>query len=204
MRSASSSAHLSDIEMAALIEGRSSGRSSGRSIPQLQAHLSDCDECRLLMVESSRAVDAAVTTGRRSYWAWTTGISAIAALLLFAFLPRPQLQFREPHQPSGIERREGSAAANVVRILLPDENSAIPPRQIRFLWHREDKASYRLTVVDRTGDLVWQATTSDSSLILPDSAALKPGTTFYWYVDALRLDGSSITSGRQSFRTLAR
>jgi hypothetical protein len=56
-------------------------------------------------------------------------------------------------------------------------------------------------VTGSDGDSLWAAHTSDTAITLPESIAADSGVTRHWYVDALLADGSSRSTGMQSFRT---
>ena len=54
-----------------------------------------------------------------------------------------------------------------------------------------------LTLLDADGRTRWSGSTSDTSLTLPDSVVLVPGSTINWYVDGLQADGRSVGTGPQ-------
>lgn len=191
--------HLSDIEMATYVDGNG----STRSLAQMQEHLAACDECRHLLVESNRLIESARPRSSLRSWGWKAGLPAIAALLLLAFVPRMfERADTAPILPSvAVERRADAGRETAIRTILPAEDASVSREGIRFAWVPDDGASYRVTVTDATGGPVWETTTSDTTAVLPLSVVMPPDSRFYWYVDALRLDGSSATSGRQSFTT---
>jgi hypothetical protein len=68
-----------------------------------------------------------------------------------------------------------------------------------FAWRAiEGAVAYRLTITDSAGDEVWSQTSSDTSR--PTPPRLQPKKMYFWYVDALRNDGVSATSGVRRFQ----
>lgn len=191
--------HLSDIEIAAFTDGNS----STRSLAGMHEHLAACDQCRNLLIESTRLMHSSPKRSSRRSLVWKAGLPAIAALLLISLVPRLLTDRDEASGLSNaaVERRIDAGRETGIRVIQPGEGATVGPEQIRFVWARDGEASYRLTVTDATGGPVWEITTSDTTAHLPESTAIAPNSRFYWYVDALRLDGSSATSGRHSFAT---
>ena len=72
---------------------------------------------------------------------------------------------------------------------------------MRFVWHRDDDAAYRLFVTDSAGAQVYSAATSDTVVVLPATVHLQAGAHYHWYVDALRSDGTSVNSVSSEFVT---
>jgi hypothetical protein len=58
--------------------------------------------------------------------------------------------------------------------------------------------TYRVTITDAAGKLIWANTSTDTSLTLPPTL-LSPHTTYFWYVDALRADGRAASTGVRRF-----
>jgi hypothetical protein len=73
---------------------------------------------------------------------------------------------------------------------------------IVFLWRSEPgAASYRLTVVDSTGTIVWSERLPDTTLAAPAVAGLAPSREYRWWVEAYLHDGTSTRSEVRRFRT---
>ena len=187
--------HLTDIEMAAMAEGSA----STRTVEQMQAHLAECDECRGLLVDVTRLASLMpVLPSRTPTVAWGVVGLAAAGLLTIGLLTA--LTSRSVQTPQIASERTPAGERESVRTLLP-EGVVSELHRLRFVWAADGDVSYRLTVTDATGGPVWATTTTDTTVVLPDSVLLAPGSRYYWYVDALHLDGSSATSGRREFAT---
>jgi hypothetical protein len=71
-----------------------------------------------------------------------------------------------------------------------------------FTWRAvEGAGTYRITITDSAGTPVFTATTTDTSIVPPSSQPLAHGGSYLWYVDALRNDGTTWSTGVQSFTT---
>ena len=187
--------HLTDIEIAAMADGTR----SNRTVPQLQAHLAQCDECRGLLVDVTRLADLASEAPRETR-GFSLRMAGLAAAAVFAIsLPLLYPAMSVPTREVASERT-GAVERQSIRTLMPG-GVVNDSHRLRFAWSGEQDASYRLTLTDATGGPVWLTTTTETSTILPDSIHLDVGARYYWYVDALHLDGSSVTSGRREFTT---
>lgn len=187
------SRHLSDATLAAFIDGRLTDRERAAA----ETHLASCDDCRSTLVASSRIIRATPPASKAAAARrWAIGAAAVAGIVLVAVLPR--WPATGPAAP--VERIAPDEVARLTT-LAPQDDAVVRPDSLVFAWRREERASYRVTLTDESGATVWQATTTDSSIRFPSTAQLAAGRRFYWYVDALRADGSSTSSGPQSFRT---
>ena len=166
-----------------------------RSLPpptraSVDAHLAECASCRAELVAAKRLVRSAPSAK------WTRGsfvaVAGIAATILVALLIRPNAQ------PDERLRSTVGSSASVLTTVNPPPDSASAATDRTFVWRRDAAVvEYTLTLMDADGRTRWSVSTSDTSVTLPDSIALTPGTTGYWYVDGLRGDGRSVGTGRQ-------
>jgi hypothetical protein len=166
----------------------------------VERHLVACAECRGDLVQAQRTVITAPSARRTSRRHWITlGALAAAAVLVVAVWPRNEVT----RSPVPIERDAPvtPVTAEVVTIVSPSANGEIDEATPTFRWNRDDGSSYRITVTDEGGRPLWTETTNDTSVVLPATAQLPRGARFFWYVDALRPDGRSVTSGINAFRT---
>ena len=75
----------------------------------------------------------------------------------------------------------------------------IPATGTQFVWRRVARADrYVVVLVDRTGREVFSMNTVDTTLTLPDTARLTPGTEYLWWVQAAMPDGSTLSATTQS------
>ena len=138
---------------------------------------------------------------RRRTWPVAAGLAAAVLAAILVFAPW------EPSGPTGPVFRGPDTAVPGERgpapgIVHPADESTTDLRGVRFGWRAAaPAATYRLTLTDDTGDVVWTASTTATLLTLPPDSALDPGATYFWYVDALLPDGRSVSSGVHEFRT---
>jgi hypothetical protein len=189
-----SSAHLNEADIAAYLDGAMTETER----KGMEAHLSTCDECRLEVTDSHEAVNTAPRTAGRSRLPirWI-GLAAAAAVLVVAVST-----FSRTTSNGTTER--GTAVGfpglqRVVAIVSPGDNSALGSDR-RLVWRSEGSgATYRLTIGDDSGQPIHSASLSDTSFAIPGSVALTAGRKYFWYVDAITGDGTTATSGLNSF-----
>ncbi len=185
--------HLSSEELGAFL----ANALTDKQRDAVERHLVSCAECRSDLVEAQRAVIAAPSAQRGDRRRWiTVAALAAAAVLVIAVWPRNEIT----RNPVRVERNT-PALSGAVTIVSPLVNGEIDRTTPSFVWNRDDGSSYRITVTDEGGRPLWSESTSDTTIVLPATTQLAPGARFFWYVDALRSDGRSITSGINAFRT---
>ncbi|MCC6241424.1 MAG: hypothetical protein IT353_01230 [Gemmatimonadaceae bacterium] len=82
-----------------------------------------------------------------------------------------------------------------VQLVAPRKGTIIPSTGTQFVWRRVSLADrYLLVLVDRTGREVFSMNTLDTTLTLPDTARLTPGTEYLWWVQASMADGSTLSA----------
>jgi hypothetical protein len=128
-------------------------------------------------------------------------VPAAAAAILALLLLRPG-----PTRPTGEEalraddnQTQESAALAVVSPVEGDTADVGGPS---FIWRAAPgEPLYRLTIADRTGRTLWTGDTPDTTLVPPRALRLDRGSKHFWYVDALDVEGRSVTTGTRSFHT---
>jgi hypothetical protein len=187
--------HLSTEDVAAYIDHRLPPSERRRA----EAHMVACDDCRSELAQAAQLVTGApaVGTGTSRRTVTIAGLAAAAVVVLAVSLSLPG---RKP-SPSSTQRATSDAEANVVRALAPAAGATVSSPAQAFVWHREGDARYQLRIVDSTGSPVWTTTTNDTSARLPATLRLPPQSRYFWYVDALRSDGVSMSSGPRPFGT---
>jgi hypothetical protein len=178
--------HLEPQAVAAYAAGRLNDSERER----IERHLAQCPECVSEVVAIHRMTRPARWPARLL----VGGLAAAAALAIWIGGPG-----RAPPAPADDIR--GPEAPSVLQLdaVRPADGSTLGDSG--FAWHAiENAVTYRLTITDEAGDEMWSQTTSDTSLLLPAGARLAPGRTYFWYVDALRSDGASATSGVRRFQ----
>jgi anti-sigma factor RsiW len=162
----------------------------------VERHLVVCSDCRRELVEAHRAISTAPDVRRtKAGWYGVAGLAAAAAVLLVIW---PREQFRPAS--TAIERNAPAvAAAGALTIVSPIPSGELDSSTRSFTWNRNDDASYRITITDSAGRSIWSGNTQDTTIAVPASVQLERGARFFWYVDALRADGRSVTSGINTF-----
>jgi hypothetical protein len=158
--------------------------------PEAVAHLLACPRCAREVASVARLLEAPEVGreldrlgqrrsrryGRRLVGGLIVGGAAAAALLLMLVrAPSSPL----PHTPY----REESVTATVApRLVAPLDAAA--PRDM-FRWTSVPRADrYRITLFARDGSVIWEASTRDTAIALPDLVHLVPNDTVLWRVAA--------------------
>lgn len=175
------------------------------TLAEFETHLLGCAECQAAVREgvAVRAAlrDKATAPGLerrdwRRWWPIPTGIAAAAAILLLVLRP-PGV--KSP-ATGPIVRGPGEMTVTLEAI-SPLDGAVTVKDSVVFTWRSlGTEVSYRLTLTDERGDLIWSVGTTDTMVLLPSSAKLLSGRTNIWYVDALLADGRSATTGARRFR----
>ncbi len=163
---------------------------------QAEAHLAYCADCREDVVAITRIVRRRPPWKR---WSVIGPLAAAAALVLLVAQPWRPSTTEEP-----VLRGDPVEAADRFAALSPSQDDAVSADSaIVFSWSGSGAAaSYRISVTDENGDLIWSESTTDTMISLSDNVMLESGKTYFWYVDALLLNGRSATTGVRRF-TLA-
>jgi anti-sigma factor RsiW len=185
--------HLSEREIAAYLD-------QGLEVDErhrIDAHLDLCSACRAELISVMRLTSAPSGRSRVSRWVWVP--AAIAAGLAAVLLLRPP----PPGGPASLERPVAGPAESLPRLVVtgPVNGDSVTLGGLTFQWRSRQGDSYRVTVLTESGEPVWTAETTDTSISLPASISLEPGRGYFWRVDAVA-DGLSATSGVQRFQVV--
>ncbi|HJR33360.1 MAG TPA: hypothetical protein VJ817_00290, partial [Gemmatimonadales bacterium] len=164
---------LDELELARFAEGKAEGAARVEAI----AHLADCEVCRkqltaLVVLLGEPVVAAEVprpeANARPPMRAMlgAAGLVAVAATLLLLVLPR-----EIPVDPNAL--RDPTLTATTAPVAIEPVGEV---RQARTLtWNRVDGASsYRATLFDSTGTVLFELQLSDTVARIPDSVRLVP------------------------------
>jgi len=180
--------HLTDEEVAGYID-----RSlTAPERDEVDGHLASCAECR---AEVRAAAQIVRDQGRRAMCIRGSVLAAAAAAVaLIVTNPFAQDETRNP------TLRGPDAPLDVgdrlVTVVSPAEGASVQRTGLTFVWRPvEADARYRFTLTNVLGDDIWSADTRDTALMVPADVSLEPGERYLWYVDALLLDGRSVTTG---------
>ena len=194
--------HVTSEDLAGYLEHRLDRESALR----VESHMGDCAACRADLVQI-RALIGALPSSRESphrYRSWPRrGWLAAAALVVAALVPLARSAERR-HGQAPVMRTAPSSAARIA-VVAPDpaaQDRPVDPEKVVFTWRAVDGAgTYRITVTDSAGTPVFTTPTTDTSITAPPDLRLVHGGSYLWYVDALRSDGTTWSTGVQSFST---
>ena len=185
------SGHIHEDEVAAYLD---------RTLPdadrrRVEAHLSSCDECRAEAIASREAVSSAPSSRSSSFRSWRViGGAVAAAAVIFA-----ASTISRSRADRAVER-DANIAPSAITIASPADGSTLgADRAVTWRGFAEN-TSYRITVADQGAQPIYTTTVRDTSAVIPASVALVTGRKYFWYVDAIRADGTTATSGLKSFR----
>lgn len=177
--------------VAAYLEGEISGAERERA----EAHFAVCAACRGELVEVRRLADSAPRIRRP---APAVGIAAAAVILLAAGLATLSGRLATPDGP--VVRASDPVAVAALHAVAPAPGASLPASELRFVWNAAPAGStYRVVVLDASGSPLWAGETADTTAVVPSEIVLEPGATYFWFVDALSADGSSLTTGARQF-----
>jgi hypothetical protein len=210
---------LDDIRLGAFLE-KSLGEQELRTA---EAHLARCDDCLARLVALHAAVTAvreapvlappdvlarakALVKAPRTLWglrvpSWGRiqpayrWAGAVAAILLVFVIGEEMLRRPSelPTVPSEI-RAPGEGVAGAFQPTAPAPEARVPATRLAFQWSAMPEAvRYELSVIDDDGDVVWEATTRETTAA-PSPTTLVPGDTYYWRITAWLSDGRAMQS----------
>ncbi len=178
--------HVRPEEIAAYLD-RTASPEERRAI---ERHLVVCAECR-------RDLQLAAELGgepRRTTWV-KIGIPIAAAAVLAIAVLGPEGTERDSVLRG--QRAEGTRTFGAV---MPGDGAEVRADSLVFTWRSEGTGvHYLLTVTEESGDVLWTADTSDTTVALPNNVGVTPGQRYYWYVDALLEGAASSTTGVRAF-----
>ena len=165
------SGHLESGEVAAYLDGALAP--SDRT--DVEAHLADCDACRMEVVDVARLVRARPNSRR---WYLPAGAAAAAAAVLLLLIPGPGQDGLAPP-----DYREPVITTTVAPNAIAPRGTITTAR--RLIWSSVPHADrYQVAVFDDTGRVLWETQTSDTATALPDRIRFQPGAPYHWKVKA--------------------
>jgi hypothetical protein len=182
--------HIDEDELASYLD-RTLSDADRRLI---EAHLSACDECRAEVIASREAVSSAPTLGGSRFRSWRIiggAVTAAAVIVVIGTLSRSRTD-------RDIER-DANTTVPAVTIVNPADGSPLGTDRIVTWRALAENTSYRVTIADQSAQPIHTTTVRDTSAVIPQSVSLVAGRKYFWYVDAIRTDGTTATSGLKSF-----
>ena len=192
MTESSDTQHPSNEQVAAFLDGRLTTDERA----QVLTHFAACPECRREMTVANKLLGARRDVRRGP----VIGLATILAAALAFMVVRPI-----SHDPAA----PGAAVRSSDQLSQPDRiaeltvvapaNQAVVDSTIVFRWRSGGPdATYRVTVQDRSGAVVWDTTLADTALALPRRVVLAKGQ-YFWSLDAQLADGGSAKAGAHQF-----
>jgi hypothetical protein len=180
--------HLTATEIASFIDGTLFGGDRHRA----EQHLAACARCREELAACARIANEAPASrpSRALSWRWV-GL-ATAAGLVGVVLTAPRWR-----APRNISEERAPASASAIAVVAPPRGT-LRRSDLRFVWRSTGSVSYRVSVTDASGGLVWRQDVRDTSFV-PPADTLKPGVSYFWRVEALLSDGRVVESTLHSF-----
>ena len=180
--------HLSAPQLAAYV-----GRSLSTEDREIAVdHLAVCAQCRDEALASARVLRSERARRAKRVGAPAAAAAALAVVVL-VFGPRALTESTEPILREG---DSGAASVSSIRVHSPTDSAEVG--QIEFSWQdMGSEVRYRFSLTHSDGAEVWSGATADTSLTLPPDMMLSEGTTYFWWVDALLLNGRSVTTDIQ-------
>lgn len=177
--------HMNDLDVAAYIDR---GLKPQR-LTEIEDHLAYCEECRENLVKAQELVTRSSNSRR-----YVRSIIVVAAAAAVAFVALPSL--RKGMDSSDTMRASAISQPLVIYGPVGDVTSS----PVRFTWGKVSGAlSYHLTVTTATGEQVWSASSTDTTLAAPETITLVTGVRYLWSVDAITSDGSTRSTGIHEF-----
>lgn len=164
----------------------------------VERHLLVCESCR------DEVVDAGRFTRRWPFrFRYSVVLPAAAvAVLLIGVVTVFGGSDGVPVRAEGVLRGATAESLATFDVIEPADGSIVPTTGVVFRWHADEpEPHYRIHVLNRLGELIWEATSSDTSIQLPAEIKLAPGQSYFWYVDALLRGVRSSTTGVREFIT---
>ena len=171
---------LDETTLASLADGTLAAEAREGAV----THLASCPHCRAAVGSMARlladqevrgAVPRPVGQPWRRIVRLAVPLMAAAILLVVFALPRRGEVVPPPHRGTSLP---GATPMLVSPVGVVAEGSLLR-------WTTVPGADrYRITVFDSNSKIVFGDETSDTMLALPDSAALEPGRTYLWMVEA--------------------
>ena len=194
--------HVTSEELAGYLEHRLDRETEHR----VEAHMAECAGCRGDLVQIRTLLGALAENRERGHdrRRWRRG-AWLAAAALAAIAVVPLARRVEQRRSVAPVLRATPTAGTRIAVVAPDPATPerpVDPTTLVFTWRAVAGAgTYRVTVTDSAGAPVFTTTTSDTSTAPPTTRTLARGSSYLWYVDALRGDGTTWSSGVQSFST---
>jgi hypothetical protein len=197
-------AHLNPNDLAGYLERQLDSAQQQRIV----AHLEGCAVCREELAQVARLVDAIGSAGpapvtprvpaSRPLWMQLALGGAIAAGLAFVVFRAPGPVESVPG-PAPVRAPATGEGLGRIEVLSPSDSPGTSSDSLVFRWRSAGADVYRFALLSESGEELWTGETQDTSLSLPPTVVLAPGTAYWWRIDAIA-DGITASTGARPFR----
>jgi anti-sigma factor RsiW len=176
--------HIQLEELVGYVRGRLDRGAHAR----VEQHLAECAGCR---DEVGDVVRLSRPSPSRT---WRPVISAAAAAAIVLVVVWAGM--RPDGQPADT-RDQGVAAIAAPTPLAP---TGPVPEDVEFRWRAAGGPRFRVVLFDSVGSVLFEQTTADDRVALPDSVALVPGVLYLWKVEVETAEDRWLSSDLVPFR----
>ena len=161
----------------------------------IERHLVACEPCRRDLQEGWE-----LANGRRRVRWFAVGVTAAAAAVALFLVPATR--FGSGERSETVFRAGQAERTLTFEALTPADGGTVDPDTVVFRWRSGGvQVHYHLTLTDANGDIVWEATTPDTTVSIAPTLRLPGARRYFWYVDALLEGARSSTTGVREFMT---
>ncbi len=182
---------LTPDEVAAFLDGQL----DGAELARVESHLAENPGSRQEIIKASRILSSMPKRDARRWprrYAFI-GLAAAAAIAVVIIRPGDT----ELRRPVSVERRSTVDEPDKIELISPANAHRLTGRGDQLVWRSIKGATYYVVISDTSGNTVFRTSTSDTSLIIPQS--ITAAGTYYWRVDGQTPDGSSVPSDIKEF-----
>lgn len=183
---------LSPEQVAAFLDGKL----EGAELEQVESQLAANPAARQELIKSARIIATTPSHGVKKWPRFYPLIGLAAAAAIAIVVIRPD-KTSISTTPVSTERRSIADEPDRILLVSPANSQRVTKRDEPFTWRAVPGATYRVVISDASGNTAFQTDTNDTTLIIPPS--VRDDGIYYWRVDALAPDGTSLTSGIHDF-----
>jgi anti-sigma factor RsiW len=176
--------HIKLEELLGYVRGRLDPAAHAR----VEQHLAGCADCR------DEVGDVVQLSRRAPSRKWAPVIPAAAAAAIVLVLVWAGIK---PDGQAADTRDQGVAAIAPPTPLAP---AGTAPESVEFRWRAAGGPRFRVVLFDSMGSVLFEQTTTDDRVGLPDSVALLPGVLYLWKVEVETAEDRWLSSDLVPFR----
>lgn len=186
-----------------------------------ETHLGGCRECRhrLVVLHEASRTKPATSPAPRWLKARVRGMArgekvrvssrvfglriqyaGAMAVVILAIGVTAVLLVRQPERLPNDRLRQQDQVSTAPQLLAPATGADITSDQIEFRWAEVHGAqSYSFTLLNEKGDVLFRAPAENGMVIVNASERLERGRSYFWYVTAKSVEGTTVDSEINKF-----